>query len=46
MLSEISVFNHGDVRLQVDGMQREKREECKVVTLSVEQTEGTRCQAH
>lgn len=45
MLNEIAVFNYGDVRLQVDGMQREKREECKV-PLSVEQTEGTRCQAH
>lgn len=43
MLSEIAVLR--DVRLRVEGMQREKREECKV-TLSVEQAEGTRCQAH
>lgn len=45
MQSETAVSSHGDVRLRVDGMQREKREECKV-TLSVEQAEGTRCQAH
>ena len=45
MLSEIAVFSCEDVRLQVDDMQREKREECKVA-LSVEQAEGTRCQAH
>lgn len=40
VLSEIAVFSRGDVRLQVDGMQGEKREECKV-TVSVKQEEGT-----
>lgn len=43
MLSDIGVFR--DVGLQVDGMQREKREECKV-TLSVAQAKGAWCQAH
>lgn len=34
MLSEIAVFSCGDVRLRVDGMQREKRAGCKVTLLS------------